>query len=53
MISYPLELGLNLLCFMMPKLPFPVAYDHPHCILVLTLLIHGEVISGMQSALQC
>lgn len=53
MISCPLELGLNLLCFMMPKLPFPVAYDHPHCILALTLLIHGEVISGMQSALQC
>lgn len=53
MISYTLELGLNLLCFMMPKLSFLVAYHHPRCILALTLLIHGEVISGTQSALQC
>lgn len=47
MISYPL--GLSLLHFMMPKLPFLVAY----CLLALTLLIHGEVICGMQSALLC
>lgn len=46
-ISYPLELGLNSLCFMMPKLPFLVAYHHPYCILVLTFLIHGDAIPGI------
>lgn len=51
-ISYPLKMGLNPLCFMMPKLPFLVAYHHPRCILALTLFIHGEVIPGTQSALQ-